>query len=1025
MSISFIILTTTYAQKNRADFYIPDTVFVDSLVTIQNNTTGGLTYYWNFCTGNIAETPTGINIGNPNGLLNVPTYSTLIQENGQCYSFVCNQGTQSVIRYNHGGSFANNPSQGINLGSFGLLSDDVEGIQIKKEGNQWIGFICNNKNLVRLNFGSSLTNYPTATIVGPFSELELAHGFILTRENDEWIAFITCTIGNRLVRFRFGNSLLNYPTVENLGTPGNLNAPGQMSYIKENGDHYLFVMNLNSSTISRLDFGNSLLNTPVGTNLGNVCGDLAMGLTIIRDCGLIQGFVTRYISSSYSNKILWRIKFPSGITGPIHVEELGNIGELDRSSLFSELFRQNDTLFVYVSNRGNATRTRFYFPSCSNASPPSSTLFTPPPFSYNQPGTYNIRLLVNEGLPDQSSICKKIVVIPKTPVIVADFDMPDTVCINTPVSIRNLTKGGSTYYWNFCSGNSLANPVGMNIGNPGGMLDLPIYMTQLTDNGVCYSFITNRGTQSVIRYNHGSSFMNDPLSWSDLGSFGMINDSVLGIKICKDQGNWVGFVCNNNRIIRLNFGNSLRNTPVARQFGPYAMLYTAHCIDIQNQDNTWTGYLSCTWGNKFVRLYFGNSLLNDPVLTDLGTPGSMNMPLSFRLVRENNNWYGIVSNAGDNTLTRLAFGNSLLNNPAGENLGVVCQGINPGGISLFRDCGSMTGFQLNYTSNAGDLLWRMDFPTGITGSVYGKSLGNIGNMNRPVHFSEMYRIRDTIILYNTNRDDHSLTRLIFPPCTNASIPSSTRYDPPPVSYNQTGNYNVQLTVNEGMPEQRSICKNITVVSQPLNKYIDTTLCSGDSIWAGGKYQHVSGTFYDTIPFFNSCDSVIITQLGVVDSIRVNLGPDTTLCSGKTLLLKTGVPLAQYLWQNGSTDSTLLATETGKYWVEVAKQGCHNSDTINLRGCLSPIFFPNAFTPNDDGINDKYRPVGSGVLQFSMEIYNRWGERVFETDNFDLFWDGRFNGSRCADGVYFFIAKFVMADSSDESHHAHGSVTLLR
>jgi hypothetical protein len=551
-----------------ADFNSPDTVCVNYPVQLQNLTTGGSSFYWNFCSGNISNSPTGKNIGNPGNLLNVPTYSTLITDNNECFSFISNQMSQSVIRYDHGNSFANQPYNQVDLGTFGIFSDDVEGIQIKKEGNTWIGFVCNYDELVRLNFGTSLKNIPTATVIGPVSQLEMAHGFLLIQESSEWIGLIACTIGNRLVRLNFGNSLMNTPTFEILGTPGGLNAPGQMSHIIEGGNNYIFVVNLNNSTLSRLDFGNSIKNTPSGVNLGDVCGSAAMGITLLRDCGSIHGFITRYLNTSVSNDLLWRISFPDGPTGIIQSENLGNIGSLQRPCLFSELFRKNDTLFVYISNRDNGTRSLLSFASCNNANPASSNQFNPPAFSYNQPGVYNVRLLVNEGLPDQVSICKSIVVVPEPCNLAADFEIPDTVCVNTPVAINNLTTGGSTYYWNFCSGNTLADPTGTNIGNPGGLLDIPVYMVLLKEGNTCYSFITSQGSNSVVRYNHGISFSHDPISWTDLGSFGMINDSVLGIKICRDNGQWIGFVLNNNSIVRLNFGASLGNMPSATRLGP-------------------------------------------------------------------------------------------------------------------------------------------------------------------------------------------------------------------------------------------------------------------------------------------------------------------------------------------------------------------------------------------------------------------------------------------------------------------------
>jgi gliding motility-associated-like protein len=1008
-----------------AGFAAPDTVYVNQPVAITNTSTGGSTWYWNFCSGNINNDPDGTNIGNPGNLLNVPTYSTLVSDNGKCYSFISNQGTQSVIRYDHGSSFSNAPTNTVNLGSLGCLSDDVEGIQINKEGDVWIGFVCNYDQLVRLNFGTSLENIPTATVIGPVPELEMAHGFLLFEEGNEWTGLITCSIGNKLVRVHFGNSLLNTPAFENLGTVGSLNSPGQFTHVIDAGTNYIFMVNLGNSSVSRLDFGNSINNMPTGVNLGTVCGSLAMGITLLRDCGTIQGFITRYLSPGASGDLLWKISFPEGITGPIVTQSLGNTGALDRPCLFSELFRENDNLYVYVSNRDNGTRTLLTFTSCINATPSSSTSFNPPVFSYDTPGIYNIRLLVNEGLPNQVSVCKSIVVIDQPVIVSADFTIPDTVCKGTPVAISNLSTGGTSYYWNFCSGSILSDPLGVNIGNPGNQLDVPVYISLAKDAGICYSFITNRGTASVIRYNHGSSFSNNPVAWTDLGSFGMLNDSLLGLKICRDNGQWIGFVNNNNRIVRFDFGTSLANTPVAAVLGPYSILNTSHCLDIIQEGSTWVAYLTCSLGNKIVRLNFGNSLMNMPALTDLGAPGSLNSPGSFRLVKESGLWSGLVVNMGDNTVTRLTFGASLQNNPSGINLGTVCPSISPGGISLISDCDGTAGFQLNYSTTSADLIWRLSLPSGVAGPVSGASLGNIGNLSRPAHFSELFRDGDTLFLYVTNRQDYTLTRMRFLPCTNASAPSSTLFTPPPYSYNQPGTYNIQLIVNEGMPDQSSLCKKIVVTDQPITYDLDTTLCHGIPWHAGGAWQTQAGVYYDTIRVIAGCDSIIRTTLGYKPEIPVSLGNDTMLCEGFPLLLGTGVHASGYQWQDGSTDSVYSVFSAGLYWVIVTLDGCSAGDSILIGECASPLWFPNVFTPNGDGLNETFHPVGQGIVTFNVLIYDRWGRKVYESDAPEPGWDGSVNGKPCAEGVYVFIAEYTISDSSGEAFHAKGSVTILR
>ena len=59
-----------------------------------------------------------------------------------------------------------------------------------------------------------------------------------------------------------------------------------------------------------------------------------------------------------------------------------------------------------------------------------------------------------------------------------------------------------------------------------------------------------------------------------------------------------------------------------------------------------------------------------------------------------------------------------------------------------------------------------------------------------------------------------------------------------------------------------------------------------------------------------------------------------------------------------------------------------------------IFIPNSFTPNqnEDDINTEFRPIGYGINEYQLKIYNRWGENVFKTNNLDIGWDGSYHNS---------------------------------
>ena len=96
------------------------------------------------------------------------------------------------------------------------------------------------------------------------------------------------------------------------------------------------------------------------------------------------------------------------------------------------------------------------------------------------------------------------------------------------------------------------------------------------------------------------------------------------------------------------------------------------------------------------------------------------------------------------------------------------------------------------------------------------------------------------------------------------------------------------------------------------------------------------------------------------------------------------------------------------------------------GVQYPNFFaPTGFTPNGDGLNDVFRPQGSfhDADNYEMEVYNRWGEMLYKTDNYEAGWDGTYNGNESPVGAYVYIVRYTSADGN--SYEERGTVTLTR
>ncbi|MGB3948319.1 MAG: gliding motility-associated C-terminal domain-containing protein, partial [Bacteroidia bacterium] len=90
-----------------------------------------------------------------------------------------------------------------------------------------------------------------------------------------------------------------------------------------------------------------------------------------------------------------------------------------------------------------------------------------------------------------------------------------------------------------------------------------------------------------------------------------------------------------------------------------------------------------------------------------------------------------------------------------------------------------------------------------------------------------------------------------------------------------------------------------------------------------------------------------------------------------------------------------------------------------------FFVPNAFSPNGDGINDTFGGNGYGVLEYQMLIFNRWGDRIFDTDSMEKPWTGKANLGNTEAQIDVYIYKIAIKDAQKKKHEYTGTVTLVR
>ncbi len=235
------------------------------------------------------------------------------------------------------------------------------------------------------------------------------------------------------------------------------------------------------------------------------------------------------------------------------------------------------------------------------------------------------------------------------------------------------------------------------------------------------------------------------------------------------------------------------------------------------------------------------------------------------------------------------------------------------------------------------------------------------------------------------------------------------------SFTQPGTYLRTLHPSPGCDSFVTLILNVS----PKIVTIDTSFCEG-GFYAGHSN---SGTYTDKFVSSQGCDSTRVLNLTVYSNPHPSIEKDSILCTGDSLVISPGTFLA-YRWQDGSTLDHYVVTKPGLYSVTVtgACGALKSAVYVNEVTC-SAIVFPTGFTPNQDGKNDYFKILTRLPLQeYDLVVYNRFGQKIFETKDSQTGWDGTFNGKEQGTGAYVWFCKFKKGNIIN---NLKGTVMLIR
>jgi gliding motility-associated-like protein len=304
---------------------------------------------------------------------------------------------------------------------------------------------------------------------------------------------------------------------------------------------------------------------------------------------------------------------------------------------------------------------------------------------------------------------------------------------------------------------------------------------------------------------------------------------------------------------------------------------------------------------------------------------------------------------------------------------------------------------------------------------------------------------------------------------NASVQQTSIQNPQDIVYSQLGTFPVVLTMSQ-YGCIKSITDSVGLFPSPTAKFsIDGGYgCSPvyvqliDSSYAATPYLY-QWNFGDnsSINTANPSHSyentgsytitlTIVTTYGCVDTSTYVL-PNAVNVFPYPIAGFTAEPMSASIFDPiiTFTDTSSLAThcairisdgtyvencnythtfsDTGYFKVtQIVKNELNCIDSVSITVYIYPeyrLFIPDAFTPNSDGLNDIFKPSTIGIKEYSFQIFNRWGEKIYISNGPEDGWDGNYKGSKSPQGAYVYLLNVV--DVKGRSHEYNGKVVLIR
>lgn len=440
------------AQCPITDFSIPVTACINQRITPINLSTGAVAYEWDFCSGDLENDPTASGIITNAFLVRGRSFRIVNSSTGW-YGFSIDQANNVLLRFDFGLTPSSTPIV-TNLGNPGGLLQTVFDFELYLESGNWYALVVNatGNSIIKLSFGSNLSSLPVASSV--VSLPDGPRGIALVNDQSNLHAFITTSLTSTITRLDFVNTINNSPQVNTILVPSAINLRG-ISFIKQCNSWFATTTDYNQNLVYLLDFSSGITNSPSSSvvSTGSVNLNFPASISLQQEGGKYFAL----IQSALGN--LYRLGFGANLSStPQSSKDFGNFGVSSDNFPLAVATSQSSWMGFSIDNT-NGRLIRLSFPNLCSGNIFVSTQSNPT-FQYSNSGSYQVSLRSFDSSGNSSSL--------QNTIVISSLRSPDITfasqnsCVNNIVHFTPQNTSGNIagYSWNFGDTNvsSQSNP---------------------------------------------------------------------------------------------------------------------------------------------------------------------------------------------------------------------------------------------------------------------------------------------------------------------------------------------------------------------------------------------------------------------------------------------------------------------------------------------------------------------------------------------------------------------------------------